>query len=103
MKTAADVHMLPPRNFKTKREAWIHQKPKRSLVAVTRHLAILLQGGVVSIYTYIHTYIRPCMDAYIHMYIHTYIHIYICLPPPLTDHALVTVYSWQVTRLRYCI
>ena len=52
MKTAADVHMLPPRNFKTKREAWIHQKPKRSLVAVTRHLAILLQGGVVSIYTH---------------------------------------------------
>ena len=31
-----------------------------------------------------------------------YIYIYIT-PPPLTDHALVTVYSWQVTRLRYCI
>ena len=23
--------------------------------------------------------------------------------PPLTDYALVTVYSWHVTRLRYCI
>ena len=26
---------------------------------------------------------------------------YMLTPVPLTDHALVTVYSWQVTRLRY--
>ena len=44
------------------------------------------------------SHVFPCICTYIHK--NTYIYK---LTPPLTDHALVTVYSWQVTRLRYCI
>ena len=59
--------------------------------------------------TVIETYIHTCIQSsvvigYTHECIHIlYVYIYICSPPALTDHALVTVYSWQVTRLRYCI
>ena len=37
--------------------------------------------------------------GYIYIYVDIYIYIYMLTPPPLTDHALVTVYSWQMTRL----
>ena len=56
-------------------------------------LVLGVGGGGYHVYIYIYIYIYA-LYIYIYMYM---------LTPPLTDHALVTVYSWQVTRLRYCI
>ena len=66
MKAAAVIHMLSLRNFKT--ESYTRRLTVGGLVAVSRHLAVVLRegGGGVSIYIYIHTHVHMLICLSIH-------------------------------------
>ena len=82
MKAVAVVHMFSHRSFRT--GSYTRSLIVGRLVAVSRHLAVVLGGGLACIYIlyiYIHIYICQFICIYAHMSIHIciYIHLHTAL------------------------
>ena len=80
MKAAAVMHMLSLRNFKT--ESYTRSLTVGGLVAVSRHLAVVLRGLA---YIYIHTHVHMliCLSIHPSIYPSTCPSVYLSIYPSI--------------------